>query len=99
MLKKTKWVGVENNKKAKPRRDAPREECTRVTKRGDGEEEEELVVGRAMYCNKEKSEQDKDIQAWVEVEMQTQRNKEIRRMQRRTRLAVMFVLRLGRVPK
>lgn len=64
-----------------------REECTQVTKRSDTEEveekeeeedEKELAVGRAMHCNKEKCEQDKDIRAWVEVEIQTQRNKELR---------------------
>lgn len=68
-MKEDKVGRERNNKKAKPRRDAPREECTRVTKAGDGEEELLLVVvvvvvvGRAVYPNKEKSERDKDIQA------------------------------------
>lgn len=47
----------------------------------EGKEEQEVeeelllvVVGRAMYCNKEKSEQDKEIHAGVGVEKQTQRD-------------------------
>lgn len=45
------------------------------------DDEEELLVGRraTQSQQREKSERDKDIQAGVGVETQTQRNKEIRR--------------------
>lgn len=65
-----------NNKAQNPGEVLQGRSCTQVTKRGDVEEdEEELGMGRALHCNKEKSVQDKDVQAWVGREMQTQRNK------------------------
>lgn len=68
-----------NNKDQNPGEELHGRSAPKVAKRGDGVEEEDeeelavVVVGRAMYCNKEKSEQDKEIHAGVGVEKQTQR--------------------------